>query len=301
MPLISEAGFIASLNYAIFGFAGLITNMALLVVLFRIRNEKTPFTRTLASLAIANITSDVCFATFGIVFALDSVKDTLDFSEWSFFYNMIHINRGFVMIALSHVILIAIQRFVAVQFPFHFKRVLTTRVILIMLCLCWLIPIALLLPAFFDVKEYNEDRILSYSFLTLGFALVFCYTWILNTLRIQYRLSRTMRNINNSSSNKKQNLKLLLNSVGVTVLFITLVSPFAVSTLTGEDEIRRYLLSSLIVVRTVVDPLVYFVVSLCGTCSRCLPMREREQEVPKINPRESNPCNHSSGLKVTPC
>ena len=118
-----------------------------------------------------------------------------------------YVNRGFVMIALSHVILIAIQRFVAVQFPFHFKRVLTTRVILIMLCLCWLIPIALLLPAFFDVKEYNEDRILSYSFLTLGFALVFCYTWILNTLRIQYRLSRTMRNINNSSSNKKRLFK----------------------------------------------------------------------------------------------
>ena len=301
MPIISEVGLIVSLNYAIFGFAGLITNMALLVMLFRIRNEKTPFNRTLASLAIANITSDVFFATVGIVFALDSVKETLDTSEWNFFFKMIYINRGFVMIALSHVTLIAIQRFVAVQFPIHFKRVLTTRVIIIMLCLCWLIPIALSLPAFFDVKENNEDRILSYSFLAFGVVLIFCYTWILNTLRIQYRLSRTMRNSNNSSLNKKQNLKLLLNSVGVTALFITLVSPYAISSLNREDIDRRYQMSSLIVVRTVVDPLVYFFVSFCGTCPRCLPMWGRKQEVPNINRRESNPSNHPSGLNVTPC
>ena len=281
MPIISEEGLIASLNYTIFGFVGLFTNIALLVMLFRLRKETTPFTRTLISLAIANITSDVFFVTIGIVFALDSVKDTLDLREWSFFYNMVYINRGLVMIALSHVILIAIQRFVAVQFPIRFKRVLTTRVILVMLCFCWLVPVALSLPAFFDVKENNEDRILSYCFLTFGFILIVCYSWILNTLRIQHRLSRTMRSSNNSSSNKKQNLKLLLNSVGVTVLFITLVSPYAVSSLKGEDTNRRYLLSSLIVVRTVVDPLVYFFVSLChhsllSIGSRC---RQGEKKV----------------------
>ena len=63
MSLISEAGFIASLNYAIFALAGLITNMALLVMLVLVRSEKTPFNRTLASLAIANITSGVFFVT----------------------------------------------------------------------------------------------------------------------------------------------------------------------------------------------------------------------------------------------
>ena len=270
-------GLASSLNYAIFGIAGMIANATLLVALFRTRNEAPPYNKTLASLAIANFISDVFFATIGTMFSYDIKTGNLPFQQWEDTFELLFINKGIIIIALSHIVFIAIQRFIAVHFPFRFRRIFTTKLTWFYISLTWLIAISIFLLSWhIDSNNiFAKDRLVSYTILVFVFTLIVCYTWILISLRIQRRVSRQLRSSNNATSDTEHSMKLLLNSVGVTLLFLILVCPYAISSLKGDNFIMRYLLSSLVPVRTVIDPLVYFFISICIKCSRSVVVQKK--------------------------
>ena len=274
---LQSIGLASSLNYAIFGFAGMIANAALLVALFRIRKEKSPFNKTLASLAVANFISDVFFAINGTMFSYDITAGNYKFERWNNVSHLLSFNNGAIAVALSHIVFIAIQRFVAVHFPLRFRRIFTTKLSSFYISLTWIAATALILIFWFvDAKNIvSKDILASYSILIFGFILIVCYTWILTTLRIRRRISRRLGRRDNATSDTFHCLNLLLNSVGVTLLFLILVCPYAISSLKGDNFILRQLLSSLIPIRTVTDPMIYFFISLCIKCPRHLEVQNR--------------------------
>ena len=262
-----------SLNYAMFGFIGVIANVALLVSLFRTRKDNPPFNKTLASLGVANFISGVFFAMTGTIFSYSNTTGKLKLEQERKYFKLLFFTKGIIMIALSHIVFIAMQRFIAVNFPLHSRRLFTTKLTWLYISLTWLIAIAIFLLSWLvDGKDVLEkDRLVPYAILIFGFVLIVCYASILISLRFQNRIS----------GHTRHSMRLLLNSVGVTLLFLILVCPYAISSLKGDDAYLRYLVSSLIPFRTVIDPLIYFFVSFCCKRSKRLAVQRRDEKTPQ--------------------
>ena len=290
MADIVTVALIGSLNYAIFGFAGLIANVALLVALFRIRKENSTFNKTLASLAIANIISDMFFATIGTIFSYGISVKNLSLQVFLKMITLFRINKGFVTVALSHIVFIAIQRLLAVHFPLRFRQLFTTKVTWFLIVLIWLVSIIIFLLSWLIPIDGDEDRKVSYFMLIFGLTLVVCYLWMLNSLHNQCRLSKQLRNSNNAAFGTIRNWKLLLNSIGVTCIFLAFMCPYAISSIKGEDFTHRFLFSSFIAIRTLIDPLVYFFITLCDACLRSAGAQKKDR---RISPDEMRGRNSS--------
>ena len=293
---------VGCLNYAIFGFTGVITNVALLVSLFRTRKDNPQFNKTLASLAVANVISDVFFATIGTMFSYGIKTGKLQLEQARSLLKLLFFNKGVLMIALSHVVFIAIQRFIAVHFPIRFRRIFTANTTWFYISLTWFVATALFLLSWFtgakDVKA--KDRLVSYTIIIFGFILIVCYSWIIVSLRNQRRVSRQRRSNGHTASERKHSMKLLLNSVGVTLSFLMLVCPYAVSSLNGNENVLRFLLASLVPIRTVIDPLIYFFISLSGKCSRHhIAMQGRNTHNTSIELGQKNSTKSPSRINVT--
>ena len=268
-----------SFNYAIFGFAGFIANAALLIMLFRARKSESLFNKTLASLAVANLISDVCFAVSGTLFTYQTLAKIWEFENMLILVRLQFANRAFIAVSLSHIVFIAVQRFVAVYFPFRFKRIFTTKLTWMILVLIWALPLAATVLFHYVIRSDNDPDVpVAYSIILLGVILTICYTFILIRLIIQRKLTSAMTINNNPTSDTKHKFKLFFNSIGVTFLFLILMLPFAISTLEADILGKwRMLFSSFIAIKTLVDPTVYFFIARCSQCSWT---KKRNEQIP---------------------
>ena len=71
-------------------------------------------------------------------------------------------NVGFILfitnlsVSLLHIIFIGLERFIAIVKPLHFRSLVSNKVTLGMIIICWLIPITTLLPVYVVVMEYPQ-------------------------------------------------------------------------------------------------------------------------------------------------
>ena len=280
--------FSAALTYAISGFIGLLLNICLLVMIFRERKNISPFHQTLFSLTFANFVSDVCFAVLGTVYTYHLKTKIWTFRSVLLLGNMHLANRYLISVSFFHIIFIAIQRFVAVQFPFRFRRMFTTKLVLASIIFIWIISPTLTTIDYFVIHIKNHtDIILSHLIFIFGLALILLYPWILFRLIKQRRIACELAN--NNATGPDNSLKLFFNCLGITVAFLCLTFPFAISVVGGKLLANvRLLFSSFIAMKTVTDPLMYFFITKC--CA--LLLRQRNERNVK------NAGNHTEGGKV---
>ena len=251
------------INYTICGLFGLIANSALLLKLYRKRKESTVFNRTLASLSISNIISDICFLVSGCIFVYHFIFQKA-LVDKIIVYVLENANRFAMCVSFSHIIFITIQRLAAISFPFRFRRVFTTRVVCIILVLIWIEGFAAVsLYQFLLRVDRDPDKQLSLFTIIVGSIFLISYVWIFYRLLKRGRISKTLSESNHAHSDTSNNI-LFINSLGLTLMFIVFMFPYAIFVLSGStmSEIRM-LFSSLLVFKTICDPLVYFFIARC--------------------------------------
>ena len=263
----------SSLICAVCGFIGFVANLCLFVMIFRERKDMTTFNQTLLSLTVANFASDVCFAVLGTVYTYHLTTKIWTLRSALLLINMHLANRYLISISLFHIIFIAIQRFIAVQFPFSFRRIFTTKIVLASIIFTWIISSTLTtIDCFVIYNKDHADIILSHLIFIFGLALILLYLWILVHLLKQRRIASELTN--NNAAGSENSFKLFFNCLGITLVFLCLTFPFAISAVGGQVLLKvRLLFLSFIAVKTVTDPLMYFFITkICA-----LVLRQRQQ------------------------
>ena len=253
------------INYTTCGIFGFIANSAVLVKLYRKRKESTVFNKTLASLSISNIISDICFSVSGCIFAYYFLFQKKPVDKIDVVFVLQNTTRFAMCVSISHITFITIQRLAAISFPFRFRRVFTTKVVCIILVLIWIGGFAIVsLYQFVFRIDRDPDAQLSLFIIIVGSILLVSYVWIFDRLLKRGRISKTLSESNRAHSDNGNNIKLFINSLGLTLMFIVFMFPYAIFVLSGRtmDEIRM-LFSSFLVFKTICDPLVYFFIAKC--------------------------------------
>ena len=258
------------INYTACGLLGFAANSAVLVKLYQKRKESTVFNKTLASLSITNTISDICFLVSGCILIYYFVSNQISIESIQVFIVLQYINRYATCISFLHVVFITVQRFAAITFPFRFKRVFTTKVVYIILILIWIAGLAIVsIYHFVFTVDGDPDAALSYSIVITGAIMLFSYAWIFYLLVKRGRMSKQL---NTSTRSDANNLKIFINSLGLTLLFFVCMFPSAILILSGSKGTKlRILFASFLVFKTVCDPLMYFFATKCS-------LRQRRQD-----------------------
>ena len=232
------------------GAVGLILNVSQLIHLL-CRLKSTVFNKTLVSLCISDILS--CFSFIGS--GLASIRE----SNRAVIYTATALN---VLIAGSvfHLIFIGLQRQVAVTLPLRTKQIFDTRRCTLILCLIWAAATTYGILVY-NVSSNYTNVINSITIFGSGAVLVALY------IGIAYKIRKRDRFIRNASQSNQyqQSRSVFLHSACVTIAFVVSYFPFATTELfITSSSLPSYFLHSLIAVKHIIDPLVYF----CLQCQR---------------------------------
>ena len=253
------------INYTACGLIGFAANSAVLVKLYQKRKENTVFNKTLASLSTTNTISDICFLVSGCMFIYHFVSNQISIENINILNVLQYVNRYATCISFLHVVFITVQRLAAITFPFRFKRLFTTKVVYVIIILIWITGIAIVSIYHFALTvDGDPDAALSYSIVITGAIMFFSYAWIFYLLVKRGRVSKQLTN-NNSTRSDANNLKIFVNSLGLTLLFFACMFPSAILILLGSKASKlRILFASFLVFKTVCDPLMYFFTTKCS-------------------------------------
>ena len=248
---------------------GFILNVSLIVTIYRKVRQKTSFHNTLISLSCADILATVGSASYG---ALTLLKTNAGH------YRLISVVALFFVyfsniVSFLHIIFIAILRAFATMYPLKFKSTCAGYHFFIVLLSVWLLSIAFLLLVTFQI----------FHFLVIGYVGVLtCVILILLYLFICLYLRRQQRSIAVSSSqgrSQRSSRIVLLHSIAVTVTFIVCFVPAAVFAMLKFPGgfIAFSIVTCLLVLNPLIDPLLYFFISHCR-----MNIRERSQNATPV-------------------
>ena len=287
------------INYTIFGFIGFIANLIILLRLYRTRKENSIFNKTLASLSSANVASDICFIVTGGLFASHFMQHKTSMETNAALDVLQYANRYATCISFFHILFITVQRLAAISFPFRFKRIFTTRVVCIILVFIWIAGVAIVSLYHFIFKiSADPDIPMSLSIIVIGVVFLISYAWIFYRLLKSERLSRQLTNTrsNEIQSDTSNNVKIFINSFGITLLFVISMFPYAILVLSGSSQPKlRIIFSSFLVIKTICDPLAYFFIARCKFIQR---RKESEHPKPSVISHSENTRNFKRELTI---
>ena len=249
-------------SYALFGLGGFLVNIVMLIMLCRDKRSESTFNKTIASLGIANMLIGLIFSTAGFLMVSKYEDDLFLMALW-------YAKECVLSTSIFHLVFIAIQRLAAVLFPLRFKQFFTPKMAAMLLVAVWIVSTLFLVAIMLPISIANPDLPtfppIAYATLLTGILLLMCYIAVL------YRLLRLKR-FRSESSNADQrsilSFRLFFNSFGVTLVFILLTFPFALSVI-ENNKLRHWstLFATFFAVKTMADPIVYFFISKCS-CGR---------------------------------
>eukprot|EP00795_Rhopilema_esculentum_P000469 gene469-10145_t len=249
-------------SYALFGLGGFLVNIAMLIVLRRDKRSESTFNKTMASLGIANMLIGLIFSTAGFLMVSKYEND-------SFFMALWYVKECVLSVSIFHLVFIAIQRLTAVLFPLRFKVLFTPKMAAILLVAVWIVSILFLVCVMLPITNANLDLPsfppIAYATLLTGIVLLMCYIAMLYRL---LHLKRFRFESSNADQRSILSFRLFFNSFGVTLVFILLAFPFAVSVI-ENNKLRHWstLFATFFAIKTMADPTVYFFISKCS-CER---------------------------------
>lgn len=235
---------------------GVLGNIAVIVVFFRIKGMRTVTNHYLTNLAIADLIFLLLAVTDRWVLYVSSpIIDDYSYTSRAFCKTFPYIQDASIIVSCYTVILVTVERYIAICWPHKFKQ-LSTRPRAIMLCtFFWMFALLYKIPDLFfidhirqtliwpeDYEEYAGHRTLcSYCFNPLNdiscqrfrrslaldqvmLLMVIPITMILYTLIVLQLQRLTNNNVRSSSSStkmKKQVVRMLIVTITVYVICIT--------------------------------------------------------------------------------
>ena len=244
-----------------FGSAAFILNILEAVAILKIRKYKSVFGLTLLSLCIADIFGGLSFAICGLLRLIESSgRETIYIVSNSKFKKSYQVGHAALFFSVSssffHVLIIAMQRLLAVFSPLKFKVLFTYKICAILLALTWLLSLALCVLAFYSV--------LILFFVTFYTTFIVCIVLVIIYAAICYQTMLTTKRrramaVNSADSDSM--MKVIRVSLTVTIAFLvcTFLHPVYYLFVNGKIPNPMYhLVTSIIAVNPFLDPLIYF-------------------------------------------
>ena len=138
----------------------IIGNSAIIVVLVKHRNLHCRKNALIGSLAV----SDFCV---GIYDGVDLMLHYFGYSRR--LSNSTVLNYGSVLlisngtVSFLHLLAIGLDRYIAITKPLHYRSLITNRVIVVVITLCWLIPYCILCPVYVMNMEDSQQNMQQFS------------------------------------------------------------------------------------------------------------------------------------------
>ena len=236
------------------GFLGMLLN-ALQINLLRKEKKKTGFMLTIFSLSVADFLQSLVFINIGGYYLL--VHGNV-LSKSTVITNSIVRSILFYMTSsLLHVVLISVERFLAVYFPLRFQRLFTTRICKILLIFIWLLSIVITL------LSHNLNPIVWVCCAALFFTyLSICVKMFLHQSKQVTSRESTKKGISNRETRLR---KIVLYSCSVTMSFIICNLPKTFAPF--DSSVKGLVSTSLLLGNVLFNPILYFLHNryVCGS------------------------------------
>ena len=239
--------------YITFSFLALIGNAVVLRLLYKRGHGRTVFDVTVASLVFADLCTAIGFLASNISFLVILKTDDVSKSVEKFFDVFYEFTIFCFIASILHVILITAERLCALFFPLKYRQVVTNKGIRMPILIIWMTSLSGSLLHAFVLKGKQSDRAIGIVIVVSSGLLCVMYSII--ALKILYLKRKSM-------FRSKKDRIVLMNSLAVTISFLVCLLPLALGLL-GVDKSSKStgFLSSLVAVKLLLDPLLYFYVS----------------------------------------
>ena len=239
----------------ILGVVGFILNMSLIITIYTKVQEKTSFHHTLISLSCADILATVGFISYGMLTLFKSdIPNYKQISIAAMFF--VYFSN---LVSFLHIIFIAILRSFATICPFKFRSYSRGCCFIVVLLVIWFLSAAFLLLVAFQVFHFF---VIGYIGIVTCVILIFLYLFICLYLR---RQQREMAASSTQGRPQRTSLIVLRHSIAVTVTFIICFVPSAIFAMLKFPGgfVTFAIVTCLLVLNPLIDPLLYFFVSHC--------------------------------------
>ena len=240
-----------------FGIAGLALNVLEFTFLVRKKKYVTQFGVNLLSLSIADALACLSYCLYSLVmisiYAGFTKANSSTYRARAASQILIFTS---ITTSFTNIVLIAIQRLCAVLFPYIFSHKFTIRNSIAMLVIAWVIGV-MYCVGFILSRTFAE--VACYQIFIVGAILMIIYCVI--TYRTGLKHGRR-----GSIIRSNHNKRILLHSIGVTIVFVICNFPYAINFLFfGNRSVVRKYFYALLLIRPLVDPVVYlFLYKGCG-------------------------------------
>ena len=239
--------------FSVLFFIGLSLNIIEMAFLIRGKKITEPFNMVVFGLATADLLSLAVALIISITWQASSI----------FLADLTYAIILSVIASQLHIIIITLQRFIAVVFPFRSKAVLTSRNCFICLVAAWILSF-LLTAVLFMLKSELGYIIANYALLLCGAVLFLSYSIIV------HRMVKSRRSVTSARVASSQNIKVVIYSFSVTLVFMLCNYPLAIKTLilgipsktTPDDSVASFLYW----LNPMIDPITYFLFHACKNC-----------------------------------
>ncbi len=245
------------------GSLGVIANSAQLILTSRDKNWKeSAFGSTLLSFNIADLLASIATCLLGIK-SFMFIHKMIDSALFTSLRIPVVIALIFsITSSITHVALIAVQRVIAVAYPFRVRQILTKKRCYITLSFVWVISIALAIIVPFASKLGHMS--LAGVGIAIGITLMMSYSVVCSKTMRQNR-----RNVvNNASENmqrrrRQSEKEVLIYSVAVTIVYIVCIYPSNLDHFISFPAYLHYAGDVMLSINPLLDTLLYFMFSYC--------------------------------------
>ncbi len=236
---------------------GLIANLVLIIVILKKEGTKSIFNITV--LGINDLLFSGSYLILLIIFFGDNHETTAGATG---LIVLISTNLLAFTSSLTHALFIAVQRWIAVFFPFKSKFILSRRRCLAGLAFVWIFAVILTVVYFLGAfhMKFATSIILVYGlFLAVAYGL------------ISYRMRTRQRPISHQA-NQQSELRVLVHSIAITISFTACIYPPMIYLLLPEHH-QSYAYtkvnSVLLTVYPLINSVLYFFVMFCKRNKIC--------------------------------
>ena len=228
---------------------GIILNICEIVSLVHTKRTKLVFDITLLSLSLSDLLLSIVTTSHVIVHLSLPI-----FAKSEFYLNffIVWIYSSNLSSAL-HMMFIAIQRLIAVLYPFKVSIWITRKRAIITIFVLWLTSTGASVPL--STQCFTYHRILIGSPFVLAIVIIFCYI-IINVNLMTRKIPRA------TTGHQAQNVSVLLHSICITVIFMFCAFPFSIRAVSQPANIFKTpgptYVFHLFFLQVVLDPIVYF-------------------------------------------
>ena len=238
------------------GIAGIILNMLQLIIL--LRKQRRPFESTLLSLSIADLLVSVCLILNSVLNLLREHDVDFDLSD-IIYRSLRHAIYCFaITLALLHIIFIALQRLIAVMFPFRVHELFSKRRCCFFLAVMWVGSLGFLTWSVWAFTKDPDDDVPLIAFSYVMFLAEAC---LIPLYAAVCCLVVRRGGMAANASTDSRNHSVILYSVIITAFFVVMTFPLGVLTCLSYVISNPYLKYSpkwLLFIDITMNPVIYF-------------------------------------------